>query len=112
MERIKSWWRNEVRDIIMPTAIAIALAMLPIVLISSVFVIEYREKEAIRERIREQHVQLCNTYKYEIKQYHGKNGHNVFYTNSYTVDGSGIRFVNENGKEIFVAGNYIVIPTR
>lgn len=104
-EKIKNWWKNEWRDIIMPAVIGGALIMVPIVLILTVFVIEHEKNEAIRE----QRVQLCNTYKYEVMQHYGKNGHNVFYTNSYTVEGSGIRFVNENGKEIFVAGNYIVI---
>lgn len=108
MERIKRWWRDGLRDII----IIAASGFVPIVLILSVIVNEHEENEATRERIRERHVQLCNTYKYEIKQYHGKSGYNVFYTNSYTVEGSGIRFVNENGKEIFVGGNYIVIHTH
>lgn len=107
-EKIKDWWKNGGRDII----IIAASGFVPIVLILSVIVNEHEENEATRERIRERQVQLCNTYKYEIKQYHGKNGHSVFYTNSYTVEGSGIRFTNEENKEMFIGGNYIIISTH
>lgn len=107
-ERIKRWWRDGLRDII----IIAASGFVPIVLILSVIVNEHEENEATRERIRERQVQLRNTYKYEIRQYHGRGVYNAFYANSYTVEGSGIRFINENGKEVFVGGNFIVIPTH
>lgn len=105
-EKIKDWYEGW--DIIIATVVGLALIMGMIVLILSLIVNGREEHEAIRER----HVQLWNTYKYKIKQYHGKNGHNVFYTNSYTVEGSGIRFTNEENKEMFIGGNYIIISTH
>lgn len=107
-EKIKDWCKNERWDGIISTVVGLALIMVMPVLILSVIVNGYEKNEAIRER----HVQLWNTYKYKIRQYHGKNGHNVFYTNSYTVEGSGIRFTNEENKEMFIGGNYIIISTH
>lgn len=107
-EKIKDWWKNGGRDGVTLGSIV----LIPTLLLVSMCTYSLNEAHEKSKAISEHHVQLWKTHKYKIRQYHGKNGHNVFYTNSYTVEGSGIRFTNEENKEMFVGGNYIIISTH